>query len=668
MGELNEASKPLDKVLSILQSRDLATLQFEIKYHHQKAMIAERQANYESALEWAEKGLDLINNSAAYNLLNVKLHLVIGDIYTSQGNAKKALDHFARAVDLYNRHCINNKRLLSSIYNSYGTALQNAGDLNQSVKYYRQSLENDREVLPPQHPNLSKTQNNIAISYYYQGDYRRALDYFIDAVNVLAEFYGKEHRQVAAGYNNVGIVYSEIGDLEKATDFLEKSLDIKESVFGINHPDVAIGYQNLGAIYFDMESYERAIKYYKQAEKRHLEQFPEGHSELANVYANLGEAYAAGEEFKKALKYYQKDLEINLPTGHPFIGDTYRKIGDAYARLENHEMALDHYQKALEVFTGDFSLENRYENPPFEQITYPYLLLEALSAKGEELLSYGKESSSQELLERSLQIHLEAAELVENLQLSYSREESKFLLRERTVDVYKQGFETAYLLQEQYDDPRYKEYAFYFAEKSRNQILLEQVRRINARNLAEIPDSLTDQEQLLHKQINRLQNELSGLAETPQVKDSLQQSFRDSLFHLRKNLDKYIRYLESSYPKYHALKYAPVVTSAEEIQQEILADNQVMLSYFFGDESLFALIISKNSLEVRDLETDSLLQQDVREYRNTILESNSPDEFAEKSHRLYKKLIDPIADLIAGKNLLIIPKYWAPFVLIGKSS
>lgn len=667
-GQFDEATDHLERASSLLQSRKIEDIGLEIKLHHQKAVIAERQANYESALKLAEKGLELANTSTEHIPQRVNLLHAIGDVYIEQGNTQKAIDQFAQAVNLYNRTSVDDERLLSKIYNSYGRAHRHAGNMNQALKHFRESLEIDREILPSHHPDLSRKQNNIAISYYYQGDYKRALDYFINAVNVLAEFYGEEHSQVAAGYNNVGVVYSEMGELGKATEYLEKSLEIKEAFLGTNHPDVAIGYQNLGAIYYDMQEYDHAIDYYKEAEARHLRQFPEGHPELANVYANLGEAYAAKEEYEQALKYYQKDLNINLESSdgkHPFIGDTHTKIGDTYYQIENYEMALNQYQKALDIFFGGYYMENGYENMPYEQVSYPYLLLETLTSKGKTLLKFSKETSREELLKRSLQIHLQAVELIDHLQYTYSREESKFLLRERTVDIYKRGFKTAYLLQEQTADPQYKEYAFYFAEKSRNQILLEQVRRINARDLAQIPDSLINKEQSLQTQINSLQAELSSLAEMPQDGDSLQRAvLQDSLFHLRQRLDKHIRHLDSAHPKYYELKYAPVVTSAETVQQSLLADDQVMVSYFFGEESLFAFIISKNSFEIRDLNVDSVLQQDIKDFRNIILETNSPAGFAEISHQLYNKLIHPIADLINGKDLLIIPDgalHYLPF-------
>lgn len=666
--QLDDASEYLEKAWSLFKEKKLQHPTLEIKYHYQKGVIAKRRADYASALDWTEKGLELAHSADKESSLTVKLLVNIGEIYIGQGNYQKAINQIAKAEDLYHRSDIEKEQLLSRIYNSYGRAYRSNGDLNRALEYFRQSLEIEQQTLPSPHPGLAQTNNNIAISYYHQGDYQRALDYFINAVTVLADFHGEDHRLVAAGYNNVGIVYSEMGELEKATEHLKKALQIKERILGSDHPDIAIGYQNLGAIYYDMEKYDQAITYYKKSEKLHLNRFPEGHPELANVYANLGEAYAAKEEYKKALDYYQKDLNINmerLDNHHPFIGDTFTKIGNTYAMIDNYTMALSYYRRALEVFVPDYTREEEYENLPFEQLAYPYLLLETLKLKGRALHNLADQSGRQNLLDRSLQTYLQITELIDYLQRSYSRQESKFVLRERSVEVYRRGFETAFALLKETGDSRFKEYAFYFVEKSQNQILLEQVQKINARDLAQIPDSLIKKEQYLQSRLADLQTQISDLTVTPQQRDSLQRiALQDSLFQTRKILDQHIQYLETSYPKYHALKYEPVVTRATEIRKDILSPDEVMVSYFFGEEALYALVLSENLFEVRELATDQLTREDIQKYRDLILKSSSPAAFAEKSHYLYTKLIDPISDLISGKNLLIVPNgilHYLPF-------
>lgn len=656
-GELNEADTYLENAYSLYQQKKLSADSLEIRYHYQKGLINEQRAKYETALDHFRQGLTL-TGEAKYSKLRVKLMVGIGDTYLSKGQYKDALQQFSSARDLYFTAQLREKTLLAEIYNNYGIAYQNSGDQQRALQSYQKSLDIKRQVLPPQHPSLARAHNNIAIIYYYQGDFQRTLEYFNNAAGVLVKFYGVNHPLVATAYNNIGIVYSEIGELTKAAENLEKAIHIREKILGKNHPDIAVGYQNLGAIYYDMSEYDEAIRYYKRSEMIHLEKFSEGHPQLANVYANLGEAYAAKEEYKQALDYYQKDLDINLRllgAEHPFIGDTYTKIGKTYAMIENYDMALDHYQKALKVFLRDYNPEEAYRELSFEEVTFPYLLLETLKLKGRALKALAEQSEQPNHLEQSLQTHLQAVTLIDQIQRSHSREGSKLVLRERTVDVYKTGFEVAYELYQQSGDKQYKDHAFFFAEKSRNQILLEQIRQLNARDIAQIPDSLISREQHLQSRLTDLQSRISGIAAEAQPSDSLRQALQDSLFHARRQLEEHISTLENAYPAYHELKYEPVLTRASTIREDILSPQQAMISYFFGNESLFALVLTKDTFEIRKLPVDTLLEEEVRGYRRSILESDSTTAFAERSHRLYKKLIQPINDVISGKDLLIIP-------------
>ena len=665
---LEKAERYLEQALSVSRSHFPGDSLFSIKYLRQKGAIAELKAEYREALKYLRQALELASASQKFSSRKVRLTAMMGEVYTAQGNYSEAGRKLARALELYRQEDVRDKRLLSRIYNSYGNTFKNRGEYEKALEYYRRSLELDRGVLPETHPDLAKGYNNIAIVFYYQSDYERALDHMKNATSVLQKFYGRNHRLVAAGYNNIGIVYSEMGELARAADYLKRSLEIKKEILGSSHPDIAIGYQNIGAIYYDMEEYERAIAHYRQAEKLHLKRFPEGHPELANVYANLGQAYARMEEYRKALNYYQKDLEINrqlLDSDHPFIGDTYTKIGETYAMLENYRMARDYYRRAIEIFVSDYSRETRFESVSLENVTYPVKLLETLQLKAEALGKEGERDNDRQALEQALRAYLQGSQLVGNLQRSYSREASKFLLRERTATIYQKGFETAFRLLRETGKEEYREYSLYFAARSQNQVLLEGLRKQNARSFADIPDALIERENTLRNRITELQRQLSSLADSRQSVDSTRHfSLSDSLFHTRRKLEDHIRQLESSYPRYHSLKYRSPVLKSKELQDRLLAPGETMIQYFFGTDQLFAIVLTKENFAIRTLGADSLIRPKIEQYRHKLPETESAAAFAEESMGLYDHLLAPLNELFAGKDLLIIPAgplHYLPF-------
>ena len=642
---------------------------FKLRYYHQKGVLAEANAEYQTALDWYQKGLALIESvESSTTLFRVRINAGIGEVYSSEGNYKKAIKQFSSAQDTYHRSELEDEALLSRIYNGRGTAHQKMGENEQALNFFRRALKIDQQRLPHPHPKLSILYNNLALVYFYQSDYQRALDHMMNANNVLVTFHGENHRLVAAGYNNIGIVYSEMGELEQAAEYLERSLKIKEKILGANHPEVAVGYQNLGAIHSDIGDYDEAITYYQKSKKIYQKRFPNGHPELANVFANLGEAYGNNGAYNKALDFYFQDLNINrrmLSPEHPFIGDTYSKIGKLYADIGNHQQALNYYQQAIEVLVTNYSAEDPFQELSLENSVYPELLLNTLRFNGASLYQAGIQNGNPRTLEQALQTYLQAVSFIDELQRSLVRSRSKFLLRERTVDIYQKGFKTAFALLQQTGKTEYKHHLFHFVQKSRNQILLEQIQDLNKQKFTQIPDSLIARENQLRTSITDFQQKLSSFTVRVMDGDSLERvSLQDSLFHAQKSLENHIQKLKTNYPKYYGLKYDPSVTTISEIQQNHIAPSQTIVSYFFGDSSLYAFIITKQSFDITKVSTESLLDERITDFRNTILETTLVDSFANQSHKLYQQLIDPITDLITGKNLLIIPSgplHYLPF-------
>lgn len=641
---------------------------FKLRYYHQKGVLSEAKAEYQTALDWYQKGITLADSVSNSLLSNVRLNTGIGEVYSSKGNYKKAITQFSSAQDTYFRSGLEDKALLSRIYNGRGTAHHKMGQSEQALKFLRLALKIDQQRLPNPHPDLSVLYNNLALVYYYQSEYQRALDHMMNATNVLASFHGVNHRLVAAGYNNMGVVYSEMGNMEQAAKYLEKSMNIKETVLGANHPEVAIGYQNLGAIYSDNSQYDKAITYYHQSKNIYQQRFPNGHPELANVYANLGQAYGEKGNYNEALNFYFQDLDINrrmLSPSHPFIGDTYSKIGKLYTDMGNYKEALHYFRQSMEVLLSNYKTEEPFQELSLENAVYPKLLLNTLRLKGETLYQEGNKSENTKKLTQALQTYLQTVDFIDELQRSLDRSKSKFLLRERTVDIYQKGFQTALALFEQTGNTEYKHHLFYFAQKSRNQILLEQIQEMNNKKFAQIPDSLIERENKLRATITDLQQQLSSFTIRGISDDSLKRvTLQDSLFYAQKSLQNHIQKLEDSYPKYYGLKYDPPVATVPDIQQNHLASSQTMVSYFSGPKSLYAFTISEKSFKVREIATDSLLDKTVTDFRKTILKTTSVDTFANQSYALHQQLIDPIKDNISGKNLLIIPSgllHYLPF-------
>ncbi len=71
------------------------------------------------------------------------------------------------------------------------------------------------------------------------------------------------HPDIATSYNNIGLIYKYKGEYETALDYYNKSLKIRIESLPPNHPDIATSYDNIGSIYDNKGEYNLAIKYYE---------------------------------------------------------------------------------------------------------------------------------------------------------------------------------------------------------------------------------------------------------------------------------------------------------------------------------------------------------------------------------------------------------------------
>ncbi|CAF3916699.1 unnamed protein product [Didymodactylos carnosus] len=212
-------------------------------------------------------------------------------------------------------------------HNNLGTVYGNQGDYDKALKCYDKSLEIKLISLPPNHPDIARTYNNIGLVYWNQ--------------------------DIARTYNNIGLVYGNQGDYEKALKSYEKSLEIRLTALPPNHPDIATTYNNIGSVYDSQGDHEKALKSYEKSLEIRLAALPPNHPSIATTYNNIASVYDSQGDYEKALKYYEKDLEISLislPPNHPDIARTYNNIGLVYGNQGDYEKALKSYDKSLESY------------------------------------------------------------------------------------------------------------------------------------------------------------------------------------------------------------------------------------------------------------------------------------------------------------------------------
>jgi tetratricopeptide (TPR) repeat protein len=101
--------------------------------------------------------------------------------------------------------------------------------------------------------------------YKNMGDYPKALSSYEKALNIRKQSLPPNHPSLASSYDNIGNVYKNMGDYPNALSSYEKALEIRKQSLSSDHPDLAMSYDNIGLLYEDMHHYSKARSFYERA-------------------------------------------------------------------------------------------------------------------------------------------------------------------------------------------------------------------------------------------------------------------------------------------------------------------------------------------------------------------------------------------------------------------
>ncbi len=130
--------------------------------------------------------------------------------------------------------------------------------------------------------------------------------------------------------------------------------------------------------------------------------------------------------------------------------------------------------------------------------------------------------------------------------------------------------------------------------------------------------------------------------------------------------------IKAEYPDYKQSCLSPAIRHLEQLQQQ-LQKGQVVLDYYLYKETCVITLVKPDTFVVCTSQWDA---EDLSQLNSLIKEVNAPflglaphriDQFMQSGAHCYKKLIDPVAHLIKGSHLIIIPHqelFFLPFEVL----
>lgn len=493
----------------------------------------------------------------------------------------------------------------------------------------------------------------LGLVFSSTGKYRQAESNQLMALQIRMKIFDAQSEEVAASYNNLGLVYSQT-DADKALEFYEKALPIYQKLHGGEHQKIAIANTNIGMTYNKLKLYGDAITSLETALAIWKKKYPAGHPNEALVLSNLGQTYLNIGNKQSAHDYFVKALTIynHFYNGkHSDISYTLNMLGNLALEDNKYDSALIQFQKALIANSPAFDNQDINKNPSTKSYYNAKVLLYTLQLKAKALESrhFGKTLKIQDL-ELALSAIHSCDSLIDDIRHHSADESDKLELGEISSEVYEDGVRIAHEISEMsLDFKRYREEAFYFAEKSKAAVLLESIADSDAKSFAGIPPLLLEEEKSYKAEIAQLSRKL-----TQKPAEAEEKNLRQALYSAELRYNNFTKRLEQEFPSYFNLKFNQDSPTIQELQKSI--DNQTaIVSYFIaehGNRRLYSFIITKRKFHISTATLPNEFDRLVRGLRNGIYYNDFPT-FLKSADLLSPLLVPSLPRVI--KSLIIIP-------------
>ncbi|OUR98140.1 hypothetical protein A9Q86_13855 [Flavobacteriales bacterium 33_180_T64] len=498
-------------------------------------------------------------------------------------------------------------------------------------------------------------------SYNELGDFNEAISHYNKAI-----FIFKEHQEIKEEGRTLinllrthveidnGLFKEDVFELLKRFDEISKECQFSKN-------EILKKELNAGVFYDNIEDYKKAkIRYTKSLE---LSKELSDSLSICQSLINLGIVNRKEHEFKESRRLFNSAIPYTKYNSEK-KASLYNNLADLYKEEKNYEQALIYYNNAITEFlqikkTNVFDV---LSIEAFNLIENKVDLLGYIIDKANLLLLIAEDEEQGKYLQLALKLYALSDQIVDVIYFESREDFSKLFWRKEASNFYLNATEIAYQL----NDPKK---AFYYIEKSKALLLLENITNSKAKTLAKLPGNLIDREYNLLSEIKKTEDKLS-YSKPFTVNKLLVDSLKNEIFSKKQKYTHFIDSLEIAYPSYYSYKKRIMVFDSKMVQESLKA-NEIVLQYKFNSNKGFVVLITKSSEEIFRLENITQIHEILDQYIDLVskpfVDHKDQQYFKTISNKLYLNLLPFLKnnkDFYINKKVIIIPDtrlHYIPF-------
>ena len=540
------------------------------------------------------------------------------------------------------------------------------------------------ETLQMWEPKTSEGKLAKVISYCNLGHFQMRSLQFQQAIANYENAKRLFQQHSLSGYDMIEFCYKPLGNLYTKTNALEEAENtIKEYILEAQSQQrkkmEAAGLLNLSVVFQNKGNYKQAIQILEQGIKLQPDNSDDFLINMATNHFSLGNMTKAEVILKPLLDEEEKDYKafqlwagILLAKGEPEFA--LQALEASQEELKKTQGSMREWGKlSLSLAQSQWTLGNSYETrryleqlygllipnfdstdefPKEEQLFPDNTLIDALDLHAAVLTKDGEEA-------KAYSVYRQAFRVANLLEQTSTLQNTKLLQQTQNKIRSEKCLDLLYTLYQDEKKETWLEEAFYVDQQAKYPVLIEAKqwqRFISNKEDTLFQEWMEVKKELAQIDVNMEQMRQSRMNNLGAIQE-LQELYNQNLLVQRSIYQQ----LEEKYPDY---KRTEAVGLAEVMQHCKEADD-ILVSYFFGKNTLYQFILDEEGVELRRLSTlennIKVILQYINEYiqyfENSSRITSNPIAFAQSAHRLFKALQVPSA-----KQLTIVPDGILSFV------
>jgi CHAT domain-containing protein len=521
--------------------------------------------------------------------------------------------------------------------------------------------------------------------YFETGMYKAANRAVEEDLKMCRKAFGDTSLLTTNAYITVGIVASQVGDYEKEISYYEKAAEMLDFLIPQKQYHHYAVYINLGHAYANKGAKEKAYPYFMSSKKILENITPEGDPERSDVYSSLAMYHARNGQKDSVIFYTDKVDAIFQDLNHGLKLQAFSKCGEALDHIGKDKKAEAFRRELIETIDADYGGKHFYKaqvllhraeeledvkekinllnnslqsiHPDFSPNSLSDLPSRAnfaelttarnvLLAKSQALSDlYFPEPTAQEL--SVIRKHVELG--IEVLNALFSEQQSAAVTRTNAAarEFYQIGLEALVELYNSTGKEEYLDEAFELMQRSKGHLLEKYLNE--KERIASAEEKLKTKIERLKEEGYLIRQQLSSIGEKAELQSRLAE--------IEQELNELYVQLERESPAYYQFLENPSRLALNEVQSYLNKINATYLEYFIEDQKVFAFLISGEDASLHQWEVEPEMGSRTQELL-TGLREFSANDYAVKSHELYKHIFQPIEGSLDANSLLVVPDSW----------